>query len=271
MKIDLHCHSSEYSACSRMSAEELVRAARLHGLDAVAITDHYRYLSDEDRDRLQQIEPELRIFRGIEISLENPAATEGWEDIVIISEEDPTPLHPIRTNALEAFHDFVRETGALVIHAHPYRFHDSIIYDPADFRPDAVEIASCNLSVANHDKIAKFCRKNDFNAIATSDAHGSQVIGLHCIELDRPAANERELGEIVREGAFTMRSHEPTFSTFYETVNREEELARRVLSAGGDVHNFLHAGGSWAGIFKNARKGLSSLPNEKALELRNPV
>jgi predicted metal-dependent phosphoesterase TrpH len=271
MKVDLHCHTSPASACSCISLEEIARTARLRGLDGIALTNHYRYPSDEDIQRIQEIEPDLKIFKGTEISLENPDATEGWEDIIVIADEDPTPLHPIQTNDLDDFKAFVAETEALVIHAHPYRFHDSIVYDPAVFRPDAVEIASWNINLSMHDKIIDFCRENDLKAIATSDAHRTWAVGIHHIELDRQAQTERQLAAVVREGAFTMLCHEEMFQDRRDKVVKEEALARKILFDKGDVHVFLQSGGNAPDVFRRVASGQTSLPNEKAVGLRNPV
>ena len=40
MLIDLHCHTKVHSACSALTPEALVRAARARGVDGVCITEH---------------------------------------------------------------------------------------------------------------------------------------------------------------------------------------------------------------------------------------
>ena len=40
-KIDMHVHTSESSLCGKSPAEEMVKAYKAKGYDAIAITDHF--------------------------------------------------------------------------------------------------------------------------------------------------------------------------------------------------------------------------------------
>jgi len=71
MDIDRHVHASELSRCAVSSEEELVRAAREAGLDAVVFTNHDRLMAPAHLEELTARHAPLRVFGGIEVSLES--------------------------------------------------------------------------------------------------------------------------------------------------------------------------------------------------------
>ena len=40
MKVDLHLHDNKYSSDSHVSIEEIIKEARIKGLDGIALTNH---------------------------------------------------------------------------------------------------------------------------------------------------------------------------------------------------------------------------------------
>jgi predicted metal-dependent phosphoesterase TrpH len=47
MLLEMHAHSAEYSACSSVSAKDLIRQVCAKGLDGIVLTDHHHLWSPE--------------------------------------------------------------------------------------------------------------------------------------------------------------------------------------------------------------------------------
>ena len=268
MKVDLHTHTAEHSDCGQSDAIDMVTMARLRGLDGVAVTDHWHHLSAADRDRLQRGGGPIRVFRGAEIAVREQPGAE-FEDVLVITDVPcpelyaPGPDHPGRVA------EFAMQTGALTILAHPFRYQDGIAFDLGRFCPDAVEIASQNVDPRGHDRIVALAERWGMRLVAASDAHHTREVGLFYVELDEAAGSEIELAQAIRSGAFALGSHRPTLQRREGLVTEQEELARRVLAAGGTVGDFLAVGGQGAGLFHRVAAGGSSMPNARAIGLRN--
>ncbi len=69
MLIDLHCHTQPLSACSSLTVEELIEAARRQGLDGVCLTEHDRLRPADETDRLAATHG-LVVLRGMEVTTE---------------------------------------------------------------------------------------------------------------------------------------------------------------------------------------------------------
>lgn len=64
MLIDLHCHTRVRSACSALTPDALIRAARARGLDAVCLTEHDALWPLEDIEALAET-MSVPVFRGM--------------------------------------------------------------------------------------------------------------------------------------------------------------------------------------------------------------
>lgn len=109
MIVDPHTHTHPTSACSMMSAEELVDSALALGLDAVAVTDHGTIEGAEYAREVGRLAG-LAVFRGLEVH------TREGDLLVFGVREDPEPLH-----AAADLIEWVRERGGVCVAAHPFR------------------------------------------------------------------------------------------------------------------------------------------------------
>lgn len=110
MEFDLHCHTSEGSACSRMALLDLIRAAKEQGLDGICLTDHDyswdgRLLEDLGREH------SLLIFGGVELST-------SLGEILIYGVEEPLTKWQSNPEKLRAQ---VQALGGIMVAAHPLR------------------------------------------------------------------------------------------------------------------------------------------------------
>ncbi|HEY7270658.1 MAG TPA: PHP domain-containing protein, partial [Dehalococcoidia bacterium] len=69
MLIDLHTHSTAYSACSAVSPDDLVGAAKAAGLDAVCITEHDAFWPLAPIRQLGE-KHGIVVLRGVEVTTE---------------------------------------------------------------------------------------------------------------------------------------------------------------------------------------------------------
>lgn len=200
MKVDLHMHTQERSACGDVPEDVQIRAAIDAGLDGIALTDHRRLPPEKHLDTLRALYAPLRIFCGIEMTVDD-------EDIVVLGVYD-TALEKDDWNYRDLY-DFVTPRGGVLILAHPFRYRPTVRIPVELYPPHAVEIYSCNIAPENADRIAAFAHSIQRPCVSNSDAHGPHVIGHYYTQLDYAVQTDEELCDILHTGAFTAVAHAP--------------------------------------------------------------
>ena len=199
MKIDLHVHTKERSACGRASEEEQIRAAMAAGLDAMVFTDHHRLVPLERLKELNDRYLPFRIFGGIEI-------TTNGEDVLVLGLHDAA-LESSQW-AYSDLHAFVRERDGFIALAHPFRYHsDQVTIELEQFVPDALEVHSVNTPVAAEDRIREIASRLGIPVLCNSDAHSTDALGTHYNVLERTPSGEQEMMALLRLGRFTCHHH----------------------------------------------------------------
>lgn len=195
MKVDLHMHTKERSGCAVHYAEEMIGAAQAAGLDGIAISDHDRLVSRGEMKRLRERHAPFRLFTGIEVS-----TVEG-EHVLVLGL--PDRRLESKTWSYARLHALVRASGACLILAHPYRFQELVI-DVEGLPPDAIELRSSNIRDELHPRIRALIERVGCATVYSSDAHHMDRVGYGYIELDRPAATDQELLDILKARAFHL-------------------------------------------------------------------
>lgn len=213
MKIDLHVHAKERSACSVAGEEELIKAAIACGLDGLAFTDHHRLVELERLADLNRKYAAFRVFGGIEITV-----SEG-EDLLVLGVHDPA-LETRGWGYRELF-AFVRERDGFLALAHPFRFYDTIRIDVEQYPPDAVEIRSMNTSACNEQRIRALLERLNLRPLCNSDAHRADHVGAYYNQLERAPRDEKDLFEILRTGAYTCGGAKDRITTANRAVVEE--------------------------------------------------
>jgi predicted metal-dependent phosphoesterase TrpH len=170
MKIDLHVHCSERSGCAHSTEEEQIKTAIGKGLDAIAFTDHFKFISPERQAELNRKYAPFRIFRGIEVTL-----TGYQEDFLIfgmesLSLEEDGWIYP-------KLHAFVRQNNGYMVMAHPFRYNPEISPEILGLLPDAIEVRTMNTPAVAEQRILDVAAKYKLKMMWNSDAHVKEWLG----------------------------------------------------------------------------------------------
>ncbi len=192
MILEMHCHTSEHSGCSHVSAADVVQHNFDIDLQGTVLTDHHYLWAPEE---IEELRSKLKVPRYYLILPGQEVTTPELGDVLIYgadaSIEKGTSLEKIRKH----FPD------AAIIWAHPYR--DETI-PPRDklFHPliDAIEIFSSNHTVAESNRGLRDWHRLKFNAIAGTDTHALSYAGLYPTSFDHPVSSATELAGEIRAG-----------------------------------------------------------------------
>ena len=189
MRIDLHVHASNRSACASDDEERQIRAAMAAGLDGLAFTDHFKLVPQARLAELRRAYAPFRIFSGIEI-------TAGQEDWLVLGLPDPRLER--KDWDYPALWSFVRGQGGFIVLAHPFRYGSIIHADLALYPPDGIEVRSNNTPRQREDEIRELAERYGMVPFSNSDAHSNSMIGAFWNDLPGEPAGDRELLETLR-------------------------------------------------------------------------
>lgn len=190
-RVDLHVHTTA-SLDARASLNELVRAARRAGIDAIAITDH---------NACTPVPMELNgvlLIPGCEIS------TQGGQILGVFLEQ-PIDLTALCRHGLPSANEAVlaiHHCGGLAILSQPFLKKDA---DPALFplRPDAVETVNARAAALSQDankRALLWATEHDRPRTGGSNAHCAQEVGNAYTELSCPRLSRALLKEALDLG-----------------------------------------------------------------------
>ena len=170
-RADLHVHTSD-SADGRSSLEEIARAARRAGLDAVAVTDHN--LCTPVPERLEGV----LFIPGCEVS-----TRAGHITALFLTRPLPAwPAPPEPEEAVAA----IRDCGGLAVLAHPFQ-RPGAAPEKFTFPLDGMEAANgracCKVPRANA-LAAALAEARGLPPVGGSDAHDQAEVGNAWTELE---------------------------------------------------------------------------------------
>jgi predicted metal-dependent phosphoesterase TrpH len=190
MLIDLHCHTKVHSACSALTPDALVRAARARGLDGVCITEHDALWERAGIERIAE-EMEFVVLRGMEVTTEvGHVLTYGL------------PAFAAEMASLASLHRIVRAEGALMFLAHPGRRYGTL--PPGDLAAyfDSVEVQNASEGMLQNDNAGQMARGLRLPGIGGSDAHSAREAGLCATRFDADVGGEDAFLLALRSGAY---------------------------------------------------------------------
>ena len=201
--VDLHMHTYPASQCSSSSADDMLREARHIGLDAVCITDHNHVWQPAAIEALRERHG-IRVFRGNEIT------TDQGDMLVFGMHRDVQGIIK-----LQDLKQLVDAAGGFMIAAHPFRgfliFNTSEIgltVEKAMQRPmlqsvHALEVLNGKVTARENTFAGRVAAGLGMRATGGSDAHDVQGVGKYATCFEAPIANEKELLEALKSGAYT--------------------------------------------------------------------
>ena len=204
MLIDLHCHTSPKSSCSRATLQGLVARARARGVDALCITEHDLRWTDDDLAAASK-EVGYPLLRGVEVSTD--------VGHVLAYGELRRPLW--RGYSLDELAAEADETGAALVLAHPARYlageraaragrtpppPEEVAALPQWTMVHAVEAMSTQSTPDEHALVAAALAVAPRPATAGSDAHDDEKAGAYATRFAREVRTVAELAEEIRAG-----------------------------------------------------------------------
>lgn len=191
LTFDLHVHTN-YSHDGRASIEEIIESAIAKKLDGVVICDHdtmegsyaaRKYVADNDRN--------LIIIPGIEVT-----TSEGHLIVLGVEEGIGKGLSPEETIRIAREKEKENKGTVVIIAPHPFHpFRHSIgnLCVRPELDIDAIETYNSRYFFGFANEMARrTAARNNITAVAGSDAHSAECVGLATVEVEVGIAQNPE-------------------------------------------------------------------------------
>ena len=214
-RYETHLHTAPASKCARASVRDNLTFYKSAGYDGVFITNHFLdgnvggdrslpyagqlafYLSDYKEAKALEKEIGIKVFFGVELSY-------GGTDFLIYGlDGDWYAAHPeiMQMKKSEEL-PFMREAGALVVQAHPFReagYIDHIRLFPRGV--EGVEVLNANRTDFENHMAEIYAAEYGFLRTAGTDNHlGGRQIKLAGMECETPLETEQDFIARMRAG-----------------------------------------------------------------------
>ena len=222
-KYETHMHTFPVSKCGKASVRDTIEFYKSAGYDGVFLTNHFVganinydhdapyseqlefYLTDYYEAKKIGDEIGLKVFFAVEFSEHFNNGSWGGTDFLVYGlDPDWYRAHPeIDGMKKSTLLPYLREQGALVIHAHPYRedhYIDHIRLYPRCI--DGVEILNASRPDFESEMARQYAEAYGFLKTAGSDNHragGAKYLGV--MSTDTPINSVEDFIRVVREGS----------------------------------------------------------------------
>lgn len=223
-KIETHLHTNLVSACGWLSPEEILAGYKKKGYDAITVTDHFHrgwldstgIIPGQGTDiageflrgysALHKLGKEvgIKIYYGAELRFD-----ENDNDYLLLGYKKELLNHAdeIFRMGIGEFSKIARQTGMLIIQAHPYRIGSvrSVPADPSFL--DGVEAYNANVRHFDdnfNDKAMEFAKENRLIMLAGSDCHRLEDIGVSGILSDTLPEDSFSYARLIRSRNFSI-------------------------------------------------------------------
>ena len=214
---DLHVHTN-YSKDGESSVEEIIRAAEVAGLDAIAITDHD---SVDGAKKALACETTVLVIPGIEVTTK-----QGHLLVLGVTEIIPAGLDVETTVAI------ARRMGALLILPHPYhvwRHGVARRRKTGMMVVDAVESFNSRYIVGSANRKAeRIALKLGKPCVGGSDAHNARFVGFGRTYVDAEK-NVPAILDAIRAGNVTCGGKKTPLRTYTrQSLNNTWRKIKRI-------------------------------------------
>ncbi|UPV75031.1 CehA/McbA family metallohydrolase [Halorussus limi] len=218
--VDLHAHTRFFHGHGRVAEHYdplgvrlLAGAARMRGLDGVALTNHDYYRSFDLGDGPDSTGPFAATIPGIEVT-----TTHGH--VLVVGPDPPTRTEPGDLSPEEAV-ELAHDRGCAAIVAHPYR-NSTVREVEADF--DAIEVNGKH--PRTEEWVRELADRHDLPLVGGSDAHYPVEVGRAYTEIEADELTPESVVAAIREGRVRPRVHRGPFNralrTLYRRVHEEK-------------------------------------------------
>ncbi len=193
MIIEMHCHTSEHSACSQVSAVAMVTKAIQVGIQAIVFTDHHYQWSEEELASLRKeagVPETFKIYSGQEVT------TYDFGDVLVYGAKKTYNKQQISLEDIRA-----ENPDAAIIWAHPYR-NKKIPTQERLLSPliNGVEIFNSNYTILEANYALNAWHTHKFTAIGGTDTHALSYTGSYPTIFDHPVNSINDLAEELKAG-----------------------------------------------------------------------
>lgn len=224
-RYELHCHSKEGSACSKISALDLVKFYQDYGYSGLCLTDHFtgnptiseeyswetrvkRFYDIYENAREEGLKTGFQVFFGLEYAVVgepgNLTNIKGSHHLILgldkdwwLEREFIFRMPPVKTFAA------IREAGGFLIHAHP--FHEAKWIEHISLFPsshEAVEVVNGHLPPELNARALAYAQSYGLLQVAGTDTHAAVTDFPLCgVETETLCNTIHELIKAIREGA----------------------------------------------------------------------
>ena len=198
MKVELHLHTSRYSGCAILTAEQAMWKLTECGYDAVYITEHDAVWEDRELAELRADFPRMLIFPGLERSL----GSNGTTHLLVLGTNDPDYL------AMRSAPEIIaraRDEGHLTVLAHPFRWQGGEKALDCAMLPDAIEYRTCNHGTEGARTAERIGPSLNLPLVNAGDVHALGFVDRFWIDTDRDLGAPDDIRRIILDGAYLNR------------------------------------------------------------------
>ena len=216
MKIELHIHTTGFSYCGKLSAEEIVKQYKQAGYDAIVITNHFNsiskrwFLDNGGTDYYKSYFDTIRkaaeygekcgllVLGGYELRFD-----ENANDYLVygMTPEQCQDYEKIFAMTAAEFGAFAKENDILFYQAHPFRNSMTVIAPEHLFGIEALNTHPRH--DGRNDIASAWADKYGLHKIAGSDCHQLQDVGTSAVFTDFPVKNISDLVYVLKNNLYT--------------------------------------------------------------------
>jgi predicted metal-dependent phosphoesterase TrpH len=195
MKVELHMHTSRYSACATARPEEMVEAAIAAGYQAVYLTEHEAVWPDDGLARLQAEYPPIGIFPGVELTV-----IDYTLHLLVLGTNDPEYIRLQRQP--RAVMERARQHGHLTVLAHPFRWGGAQEMFESGAVPDALEFRTPNHQAEHGQVSRRWAQALGLALVNAGDTHSPDMLDEFWIETQRRIEKAEDIRPVVLAGDY---------------------------------------------------------------------
>ncbi len=195
MKVEMHCHTSRYSACAVNTPQELMREFVRTGYQVVYITEHMTLWPRQELEQLRAEFPQLKIFPGIEWTV----SADPLQHVVILGADNPAYL---TIGHWRECLQLARAEGHLTVLAHPFRWEGAGNVLAGQDLPDAIEYHTCNQQGEPSRVALEAATRLKLPLVNAGDTHGLHFINRFYIQTAPPVEQPNDIRQIILAGEY---------------------------------------------------------------------